>query len=147
MRYIHPDLNGFIGPAPFTLNDVQYPRSWWRTVSPQKIAGMGFVKYEPPEPEPEPPSPEQVIEGFRLAIQRHVDSQAISRRYDSGNSLATYVNSTNPEWAAEAVAFVAWRDSVWSYAYTEMDRVLNGDREQPTIDELLEELPKMEWPE
>lgn len=144
-QYTHPNTPGIHGGNAFTLNDVQYPRSWWRTVSPQKIADMGFVPYEPPVPEP--PTPEQVIEAFRAAIQSHVDAQAVSRRYDSGNSLATYVNSTNAQWAAEAVAFVAWRDAVWAYAYGEMDRVLNGDREQPTIDELLEELPEMEWPE
>lgn len=92
-------------------------------------------------------NPEDVIETFRQAIQSHVDEQATTRRYDGGNSLAGYVNSTNAQWAEEATAFVAWRDAVWAYAYAEMDRVLNGDREQPTIDELLEELPEMEWPE
>lgn len=143
--YTHPDLPGFISPAAFTLDGIQYPRVWWHTVSPQEIEALGFVEYVPPEPEPL--TPEQVIDGFRLAIQSHVDQTAVSRRYDSGNSLATYVNSTNPGWAAEAIAFVAWRDAVWAYAYAELDRVLNGDREQPTIDELLEELPEMEWPE
>lgn len=145
MMYTHPDLPGIHGSNAFTLNDERYPRSWWRTVSQQKIAGLGFVKYEPPEPEP--PTSEQVTEGFRLAIQRHVDSQAISRRYESGNSLATYVSSTNPDWAAEAVAFVAWRDAVWAYAYAEMDKVLDGEREQPTVEEFLSELPDIEWPQ
>lgn len=143
-KYVHPDLPGFHGDKAFVLQEVQYPRAWWRTVSPQKIAGMGFVKYEPPEPEP--PSPEQVIEAFRAAIQSHVDAQAVSRRYDSGNSLATYVNSTIPQWAAEAIAFVAWRDAVWAYAYAEMDKVLDGEREQPTIEGFISELPELVWP-
>lgn len=143
-RYTHPDLPDFISPAKFTLDGIQYPRVWWRTVSPQKIAGMGFVKYEAPEPEP--PTPEQVVEAFRYAIQSHVDAQAVSRRYDNGNSLATYVNSTSPDWAAEAIAFVAWRDAVWAYAYTEMDKVLDGEREQPTIEGFISELPEIVWP-
>jgi hypothetical protein len=143
--YTHPTLHGVHGNSGFVLDGVQYPRAWWRTVDEGEISGMGFVPYEPPAPEP--PTQEQVIESFRVAIQSHVDAQAVSRRYDSGNSLATYVYSTNAAWAAEAIAFVAWRDAVWAYAYAEMDRVLNGDREQPTIEELLEELPEMEWPE
>lgn len=92
-------------------------------------------------------SPEQIIEMFRASIQAHVDQTAISKRYDSGNSMASYVSSTVPQWSAEAQAFVAWRDAVWAYAYAEMDKVIAEDREQPTVDDLLEELPKVEWPE
>lgn len=93
-----------------------------------------------------PPAPEQIIEDFRVAIQAHVDATAISRLYDGGNSLATYVSSTNPQWAAEAVAFVAWRDGVWAYSYAELDKVLIGQRGQPTIEAFLAELPPIVWP-
>lgn len=51
-HYTHPDLPGIHGDNAFTLGEVQYPSVWWGTVSLQKIAGMGFVKYEAPEPEP-----------------------------------------------------------------------------------------------
>ena len=88
-----------------------------------------------------------LIEAYRLAIQSHVDQVAQSRRYDGGNSLASYVASTNAQWAAEAVAFVAWRDAVWTYSYAELDKVLAEEREQPTIEDFLGELPVIEWPE
>lgn len=88
-----------------------------------------------------------LIEAFRLAIQAHVDAAARSRRYDSGNSLASYVASTNPVWAAEAQAFVAWRDEVWAYSYAELDKVLAGQRPPPTIGEFLSGLDPIEWPE
>lgn len=65
-QYTHPSLPGIHGNNAFTLNGVQYPRVWWRTVSPQKIEGMGFVKYDPPEPEP--PTPEE--------LQRTADFEA-----------------------------------------------------------------------
>jgi hypothetical protein len=84
---------------------------------------------------------------FRLAIQRHVDETAQARRYDSGNSLASYVASTNQAWAAEAQAFVAWRDAVWVHAYAELDKVTSGERPVPGIDQFIEELPEMVWPE
>lgn len=85
------------------------------------------------------------VETFRASIQYHVDQTAQSRRYDSGNSLASYVASTNAAWAAEAQAFVAWRDAVWLYAYAELDKVLAGEREQPSVEEFIGELPVIEW--
>lgn len=85
-------------------------------------------------------------EDYRLAIQAHVDAAAQARRYDGGVSLASYVASSNPAWAAEATAFVAWRDAVWAYAYAELDKVLAGQREQPGVEVFLGELPVIEWP-
>lgn len=85
------------------------------------------------------------VEGFRAAIQAHVDVTAKSRNYDGGNALASYVASTNPQWAAEAQAFVAWRDAVWLHAYGELDKVVAGQREQPSVEAFLDELPAIEW--
>lgn len=83
---------------------------------------------------------------YRSAIQAHVDATARARDYDSGVSCASWVASTNPAWAAEAQAFVAWRDSVWAHVFGELAKVETGQREQPTITGLLEELPAMAWP-
>jgi len=83
---------------------------------------------------------------YRSAIQAHVDATARSRDYDSGVSCTSWVASTNPVWAAEAQAFVAWRDAVWAYAYTELAKVEAGQREQPNVAALLAELPAMSWP-
>jgi len=86
------------------------------------------------------------INAFRTAIQSMIDSKAQERDYDSGATLASYVNSTIQQWATEAQAFVAWRDAVWLHALTELDKVQSGARSQPTIEEFLAELPEMEWP-
>lgn len=96
---------------------------------------------------PRSAAPEAVIERFRGAIQAHVDTTAQSRNYGDGNSLASYVASTNVTWAAEATAFVAWRDAVWIYAYAELDKVTAGEREVPTVEAFIGELPVMVWPE
>ncbi len=87
-----------------------------------------------------------LVETFRAAIQAHVDEAARGRSYDSGNSLASYVASTNAGWAAEAQAFVAWRDAVWLYAYAELDKVMNGARAVPAVEAFIGELPVIEWP-
>ncbi len=56
-QYTHPDLPGIHGNNAFTLDGVQYPRVWWRTVDEQEITALDFVEYVPPEPEPAPPLP------------------------------------------------------------------------------------------
>lgn len=86
------------------------------------------------------------IDDYRRAIQAHVDKTANQRGYDSGVTCASYVGSTNEAWSEEALAFVAWRDAVWAHAYAELAKVEGGQREQPTIAEIIDELPAMTWP-
>lgn len=113
--------------------------------------GIGWAcsggTFSPPEEPEVEASPAEIIEQFRAAIQQHVDVTAVSRRYDNGVSLASYVASGNPEWADEAQAFVAWRDAVWTYAYAELDKVLAAEREQPSVEEFIGELPVIAWPD
>jgi hypothetical protein len=84
---------------------------------------------------------------FQQAIEAHVEATAQARGYSSAASCAGYVQSTIPAWAAEAQAFIAWRDAVWAHAFTQMALVEAGDREEPTTDGLIGELPVIDWPE
>lgn len=84
---------------------------------------------------------------LRMPHRALLDHAARAKSYVSNIFLASYVNSTNPAWAAEASAFVAWRDAVWTHAYGELDKVMNGQRSQPTIAEFITELPEIIWPE
>lgn len=84
---------------------------------------------------------------FEAAIQGIVDAAPAERLFRDGVTLASYVASTNPQWAAEAQAFVAWRDAVWAYAYTELAKVLSGEREIPVVEDFIAELPAIVWPE
>lgn len=98
---------------------------------------------------PDLPPPEPVMPGeddHKNAIVAMLDAKAQERRYDNAVSIATYENSTEAPWAAEAAAFIAWRDQVWKYAYAELEKVMTGQRTQPTVAEFLNELPAMEWP-
>ncbi|GGB00798.1 hypothetical protein GCM10011491_31240 [Brucella endophytica] len=88
-----------------------------------------------------------MVSTYRAAIQSLIDARAMEKQYDSGATLASYVNSTVPQWAAEANAFVAWRDQVWAYALAELDKVQAGERGQPTVEAFLAELPVFEWPD
>jgi hypothetical protein len=90
-----------------------------------------------------PPLTEQ---DYARAVQEHVDATARGRGYDSGVSLASYADSAVPIWAAEAAAFVAWRDAVWVYAYAELAKVRNGERPQPDVNAFVSELLPLVWP-
>ena len=87
------------------------------------------------------------VDVYRLEIQAMIDAKASERQYDSGATLASYVNSTIEQWAIEARAFVGWRDVVWLYGLAELDKVQKGEREQPSVADFLEELPVFKWPE
>lgn len=83
---------------------------------------------------------------YENAIQTLVDGAARQRQFRDGVTLASYTASTKPKWAAEAQAFVAWRDNVWSYAYGELAKVQSGQRQQPTVEQFLAEIAPIAWP-
>lgn len=92
-----------------------------------------------------PPPP--TLDDYEQAIQAHIDATAREKKYANGFACSTYVNSKTPLWAAEAQAFVDWRDDVWLYAFAELEKVQQGQREQPTIEEFIAELPAINWPQ
>ncbi|WP_343070137.1 hypothetical protein [Aminobacter carboxidus] len=93
-----------------------------------------------------PPAPAPIESDYTAAIVALLDVKARERRYDGAVSLSTYVGSTNAQWAVEALAFVAWRDAVWTYAYSELEKVEGGQRPQPTVAEFIADLPALDWP-
>lgn len=89
-------------------------------------------------------------EQMRLEIQAMLDAKARERGYDSLASAVSYVTSTVPAWAAEALVLRDWRDAVWSYALAEMAAVLAGTLEAPTVEAFLAEVSlacPFAWPE
>lgn len=86
------------------------------------------------------------INDYENATQNLVDSTARERQFRDGVTLASYTASTKPKWAAEAQAFVAWRDNVWLYAYGELAKVQAGERTQPTVEQFLGEIAPIAWP-
>ena len=83
---------------------------------------------------------------YEEAIQAFVDAKPRERAFRDGVTLASYAASTNAVWQAEALAFIAWRDEVWGYAYVELAKVLAGERSRPTVETFLAELPVLVWP-
>ncbi len=96
-----------------------------------------------------PPTIEPVLEAvvnYQRAIENHVDAVAQAKSYKDAVSLASYVNSTIPQWSSEAAAFVAWRDAVWNKAYTDLANIQAGLMTViPTVEEFISDLPVIEW--
>lgn len=92
------------------------------------------------------PPPPPTADDYAAAIQSHVDATAKARGYADGVALAGYSTSTVPAWAAEAQAFIGWRDSVWLYAYLELSQVQSGQKPPQAIADFVGNLPTIDWP-
>ena len=132
-----------IWPQDFPDNAVIISTDQWaeflRNPGTRKFIDGEVVEYTPPALLP-------TVDDYRKSVQSLLDARVTERQYDNGATLASYVNSTNEQWAAEARAFVVWRDQVWAYALAELDKAQSGEREQPSVEVLLNELPVFEWP-
>jgi hypothetical protein len=106
-----------------------------RPMTPEEIAELKAI-----------PASTPTITDYENAIQNLVDNTAREKQFRDGVTLASYIGSTIQTWAAEAQAFVAWRDNVWFYAYGELAKVQSGQRPQPTVDQFLGEIARIAWP-
>lgn len=91
------------------------------------------------------PSEKEIRKQLTDAVQLHLDDTVAKRGYDNIHTACTYFNSTDEVFAAEGKACVAWRDSVWRKCYDLLAEVMAGTRDIPTEEELLAELPVLEW--
>jgi hypothetical protein len=85
---------------------------------------------------------------YEQAVQAKLDGAAIAARYDSIATAVSYAEEPAvPKFQNDGIAFRAWRSLVWAYAYQQLALVLAGEREQPTIEAFLLELPALELPD
>ena len=87
----------------------------------------------------------KLITKYTNRIQNFLDTTARQRGYDSIFTLCSYLGSTNEKFAKEAKAAVAWRDAVWIKCYQIEADVQAGKIEAPTEEELINEMPKIDW--
>ena len=78
-------------------------------------------------------------------IQEHLDNTVKTRNYDGILSLCSYALSTDPVFSAEGRAGLEWRDAVWRQCYVILNDVNTGVRPIPTVDEIIAELPMINW--
>lgn len=101
---------------------------------------------EPAPAEERQPTTEEIKQALIDGVQNYMDSVAQTRGYDSLLSLVSYCDDTeNEKFRAEGNAGKIWRSQIWTYCYEQLDLVLAGERSIPTLDELVRELPEINW--
>lgn len=83
---------------------------------------------------------------YTAAIQAHLDATARERQYDGIQTAITYRDDPNSQFSAEGHALFIWRSAVWTYSTAELAKVLAGERERPSVEALIAELPEFVWP-
>lgn len=79
-------------------------------------------------------------------VQKRLDSFAQERRYMNIVSACTYVNSKVLQFQKEGAYCIDARDAHWAMCYKILADVQAGLRKQPTVDEVLKEMPALIWP-
>lgn len=91
------------------------------------------------------PNPEVVKQELKEAVQAHLDETVQARNYNGILSCCSYASSTDPAFASEGAAALAWRDAVWRHCYDVLAEYEAGTRLLPTADVLIAELPALNW--
>lgn len=95
----------------------------------------------------EAPTQEMVIAAYSAAVQSHLDAAARSAGYDNINTAVSYAEEPAVvKFQVEGAAFRVWRSLCWAYCYAQLAAVEAQEREQPTIEALIAELPSLVLP-
>ncbi|AQW87902.1 hypothetical protein CPIN18021_1103 [Campylobacter pinnipediorum subsp. caledonicus] len=92
-----------------------------------------------------PITKEKLINEFKEKVQKHLDKKAQEHGYDNILSASSYAGYEN-DFQEEGKAFGVWKAKVWKAGYMFLAEKGNQDPNTIKIDELLEDLPKLELP-
>lgn len=105
----------------------------------------GWVVYEPVVAPPQEPTEDEIQAALTQALNRHLDSVAGQRRYDSRFTCMLRAGFAGP-FQAEGLAFAAFADECNMVGYTMMKRAKAGEIAIPTEAQLIAEMPTIQWP-
>ena len=91
------------------------------------------------------PTPAEIQAELTKAVQAYMDVKVQERGYDGILSACSYVNTGIERFDNEGAACRTWRSAVWDKCYAMLAEVQAGSRSVPTAEELISELPKLEW--
>ncbi len=87
-----------------------------------------------------------VLEDYEDAVQKYLDDTVKIKGYDNVYTCLSYKGDPDPIFSAEADAVLNWRSQVWRAAQGILNQWQQGQIEQPTISEVISQLPTLEWP-
>lgn len=97
------------------------------------------------EPVVEVKNKTQKILELRRAVNYIFDKTAQEKDYKDSLELITYQVSSFLPFKNDANIFSLWRDSVWTYVLTEIQKMENNQRSVPMLSDFLAELPVISW--
>jgi len=86
----------------------------------------------------------KIILDLTKALEDFYDSKAQEKKYDNRLTCTLRAGYAGP-FQSEGISFAIWMDNCNAYAYQVMQDVLAEEREIPTSEELIVELPILEW--
>ena len=87
-----------------------------------------------------------VVDDYEEAVQKFLDETVQQKGYDNVYTCLSYKGDPDPIFAAEADAVLEWRSRVWRTAQGILNQWATGQIEQPTISQVIAQLPILEWP-
>jgi hypothetical protein len=92
------------------------------------------------------PTEKEIQEQLEQGIEAWMNTVVAERDYDSIDTcIARYTDSPNPKYAREAKAVRDWNTAVWDKCWDILAEVKAGKRDVPTLEEVIAELPKLDW--
>ena len=78
-------------------------------------------------------------------IQAYIDNFAHTRDYDNAVYCISYKDSIIPRFKNEAKRMMIYRDLCWAIATNFNLKYKNGERDRPTLEEIMTALPVLSW--
>lgn len=92
------------------------------------------------------PTEAEIQKRLTDGVQNWMDNIVQERNYDSVHTcVGTYLYSPIDKFRIEAEHVKDWVSYVWDKCYAMLAQVKNGEREIPTLEEVINELPRLEW--
>lgn len=89
---------------------------------------------------------EEIQKRLTDGVQNWMDSKVHERNYDNVHTcVGTYLYSPIEKFRLEAEAVRDWVSYVWSTCYEILAQVEAGERDIPTLEEVISELPILVW--
>ena len=118
---------------------------WCNEVGTATIEDKGEY-YEVVKISPYIPTEEEIQKMLTDGVQKWMDSKVQERNYDNIHTcVGTYLYSPVDKFRIEAEHVKDWVSYVWAKCYEILAQVKNGEREIPTLEEVINELPILNW--
>ena len=125
------------------ITEMFHPSLVWVPCINTVQAGDAFNSGVFSRPSPFSLTFQQKVQGIKDAVQAHLDAPAQALGYDDLKTACTYAGDEDPIFDAQGQSFKSWRSKTWRKCYEILAEVEAEKRTEPTIAELLAELPSL----